>query len=593
MASPEIIVPTGNFQTDPITVGSAIDKFGTHFDYLGIGGWRAHDTVGERDAIPVTDQLESSNSSGRRRRWMVVYCGDVKKSYQLQVPDADWDAAASDADRIALLANNAYWEQLPDYVTVDYLATRLSQITDDVAELQDDVNATEQDILNLQTEQDGYVHKAGDEMTGPLTLPAEGVYIHCPAVDLRFRWWGDDALIGSFFNPAGDEVSQVLGIDTGGNVSLNTPGAGVTLISPNGAATGTLTYSNGTKLLLNGAEIGNGPATTNQLPEGTSNKYFTDARAVAAVLVGYVKAGAARAIAATDSIRTALGLLEKKADDNATALNTKADLVGGKVPQYELPLATVQQVKDGNDGTVLVTPATLRQSGATIGGDVLMGSWNPNTNTPFLYEAGSAGAVNNVKGQYYEISAGSTKVTNVTINSTNNDSYLSINGTVGIGYGMLVTGTGLPAGTRVYQAYGNTLVLDRNVTIATGVTLTFVTYFGGYSAFTVGDKIGWTGTAWKIRRDTLGDVVGTGNAVTFDQARRWPVITTGTYTVTAIGAQVDVCFQLILGVGATEIQVPATGFVKLGGAWTPARTNIYWFVVGVDGLIEYYVVPGL
>ncbi|MDB5270234.1 MAG: hypothetical protein JWP58_3274 [Hymenobacter sp.] len=83
--------------------------------------------------------------------------------------------------------------------------------------------------------------------------------------------------------------------------------------------------------------------------------------------------------------------------------------------------------------------------------------------------------------------------------------------------------------------------------------------------------------------------IGTGTAVTFDAARRWPLRTTGTYTVSAAGAAVDVCLQLILGVGASEITVPGTGFVKLSGNWAAGKTNYYSFLVGVDGLIQYYI----
>ncbi|MCC2546429.1 hypothetical protein LJY25_08230 [Hymenobacter sp. BT175] len=63
-----------------------------------------------------------------------------------------------------------------------------------------------------------------------------------------------------------------------------------------------------------------GPTSTDGLPEGMNNKYFTTARAIGALLTGYVKGQASRAIAATDSILVAIGLLERKADDNATRI---------------------------------------------------------------------------------------------------------------------------------------------------------------------------------------------------------------------------------------------------------------------------------
>lgn len=61
-------------------------------------------------------------------------------------------------------------------------------------------------------------------------------------------------------------------------------------------------------------------ASTADVPENASYLYFTNARAIGALLTGYVKASLSRAITVTDSILTAIGILEKKADDNATAL---------------------------------------------------------------------------------------------------------------------------------------------------------------------------------------------------------------------------------------------------------------------------------
>jgi hypothetical protein len=84
--------------------------------------------------------------------------------------------------------------------------------------------------------------------------------------------------------------------------------------------------------------------------------------------------------------------------------------------------------------------------------------------------------------------------------------------------------------------------------------------------------------------------VGSGRTVTFDKERHWPAITTGTYVLDAAGAEVDVCFQLVLAAGCTEISIPTTGFVKLSNATFDAtRTNYYSFLVGVDGLIQYYL----
>jgi hypothetical protein len=111
----EKIQPTGLLTSGPIVTGSQADTFGTHFDYLGIGGWRAVDSLATLYAIPVTERLESSNSSGQRRRWMRVFVwqDDEQAEYQLVITDAQWAAAGSDAAKIALLAANKNWQLIP------------------------------------------------------------------------------------------------------------------------------------------------------------------------------------------------------------------------------------------------------------------------------------------------------------------------------------------------------------------------------------------------------------------------------------------------------------------------------------------------
>jgi hypothetical protein len=64
-----------------------------------------------------------------------------------------------------------------------------------------------------------------------------------------------------------------------------------------------------------------GAGSTDALPEGVNNKYFTAARVIGTLLTGYAKAAATRAIAATDSVLVAFSLLEKKADDNAASIS--------------------------------------------------------------------------------------------------------------------------------------------------------------------------------------------------------------------------------------------------------------------------------
>lgn len=61
---------------------------------------------------------------------------------------------------------------------------------------------------------------------------------------------------------------------------------------------------------------------TDELSEGAGNKYFTEARAVASKLAGYVKAATVSAITSATSILEAIGILEK-------ALDNKVDKVAG------------------------------------------------------------------------------------------------------------------------------------------------------------------------------------------------------------------------------------------------------------------------
>ena len=58
-----------------------------------------------------------------------------------------------------------------------------------------------------------------------------------------------------------------------------------------------------------------GLSDTDGLGEGATNKYFTEARAVASVLTGYVVAAVNAVVAATDSVSVAIGKLQKQITD--------------------------------------------------------------------------------------------------------------------------------------------------------------------------------------------------------------------------------------------------------------------------------------
>ncbi|WP_460503829.1 hypothetical protein, partial [Hymenobacter agri] len=130
-----------------------------------------------------------------------------------------------------------------------------------------------------------------------------------------------------------------------------------------------------------------GGLTTDDISEGSA-LFFTEARAVLAKLAGYAKSSTSRAITAADSIKTALGILEKKADDNAAAPGrfTIQDysgdfglvaLTAGRVLQN----STATDIKctvfgSGLNGLAIGTKFYLRRTGTgkltitpTLGGD--------------------------------------------------------------------------------------------------------------------------------------------------------------------------------------------------------------------------------
>lgn len=73
--------------------------------------------------------------------------------------------------------------------------------------------------------------------------------------------------------------------------------------------------------------------TTDDVAEGTTNFYFTAARAIGSLLTGYAKAVATRAITATDSVLAAIGILEAKADANTLAIQQLSGAMQGPIVQ--------------------------------------------------------------------------------------------------------------------------------------------------------------------------------------------------------------------------------------------------------------------
>jgi hypothetical protein len=103
--------PLGTVLASPVVGGSASDTYGTHYSYLGIGGWQEFDTIADRNAIPVDalGNLDASGlSSGRRRLGMLVFVNQIDSIFQLFVPYNNW-TGMTNSQKVAALANNANW----------------------------------------------------------------------------------------------------------------------------------------------------------------------------------------------------------------------------------------------------------------------------------------------------------------------------------------------------------------------------------------------------------------------------------------------------------------------------------------------------
>lgn len=117
-------------------------------------------------------------------------------------------------------------------------------------------------------------------------------------------------------------------------------------------------------------EINASPGSTDAVPEGATNQYFTVARVRAVVLAGLslVTGGA---IAATDTLLAALGKLQKQITDNAAAAANASNLTSGTVADARLPEAMGSKKITGLR-EVAATPAI---SGGTLTIDCSAGNF--------------------------------------------------------------------------------------------------------------------------------------------------------------------------------------------------------------------------
>lgn len=109
-------------------------------------------------------------------------------------------------------------------------------------------------------------------------------------------------------------------------------------------------------------EISASPGSTDSVAEGTTNKYFTEARVLASVLAGLSTASSAVATAA-DSVLSALGKLQAQVSARLVAANNLSDLGSAATARTNLGLGTMATQ---NANAVAITGGSI--DGVTIDG---------------------------------------------------------------------------------------------------------------------------------------------------------------------------------------------------------------------------------
>jgi len=203
MADKVFPIESGGLQVGGgIVPASSGATYGTHFSYLGVGGYIEVPTLDYRNGIPVGSNINADGfSSGRRRFGMMVYVIGENKLYRLtptksdgtKVTLTDWEGA-SEAQKIVWLdpmasafdfatfsqlsgtgVDDDAWEEL-DFsssggVTTDTKVTGMT-LTGSVLTIKQDngANNISVDLSNLD---DRFVY-AGEYNAGTLTLNVSG-----------------------------------------------------------------------------------------------------------------------------------------------------------------------------------------------------------------------------------------------------------------------------------------------------------------------------------------------------------------------------------------------------------------------------------
>jgi hypothetical protein len=112
MSENKFPVPQGGLPLGSAITTSNIDAaYGTHFSYLGVGGYVEVPNLDFRNAIPISSTIDADGySSGRRRLGMMVYVMDEDQIYQLRPKKSDGSIVtieefnnASDAQKLVWL----------------------------------------------------------------------------------------------------------------------------------------------------------------------------------------------------------------------------------------------------------------------------------------------------------------------------------------------------------------------------------------------------------------------------------------------------------------------------------------------------------
>jgi hypothetical protein len=104
-----------------IVPASSASTYGTHYSYLGVGGYVEVPTVDDRNSIPADSNMNDEGySTGRRRYGMMVYVIDEDKLYRLfpysgsGVVSLETFTASTELEQVTMLSNDDGWTVVPD-----------------------------------------------------------------------------------------------------------------------------------------------------------------------------------------------------------------------------------------------------------------------------------------------------------------------------------------------------------------------------------------------------------------------------------------------------------------------------------------------